>query len=69
MDITGEMATESLMEDTTTEESTMVTEMGMCFVFCYSDLSNCTGLVGNTQKKNQSGLFFISASKWMRSRW
>ncbi len=38
MDITGEMATESLMEDTTTEESTMVTEMGMCFVFCYSDL-------------------------------
>ncbi len=32
MDITGEMATESLMEDTTTEESTMVTEMGMFFV-------------------------------------
>lgn len=31
---TGEMATESLMEDTTTGESTLVTEMGMCFVFC-----------------------------------
>ncbi|XP_046873681.1 uncharacterized protein LOC124466062 isoform X2 [Hypomesus transpacificus] len=28
MDITGEMATESLKEDTTIEESTMVTEMG-----------------------------------------
>lgn len=51
MDITGEMATESLMADTATEDSTVVTEMGMCFVFCYSDLSNCTGLVGNTQKR------------------
>lgn len=50
MDSTGELATESLMEDTTTEESTMVTEMGMFLVFCYSDL-NCTGLVGNTQKR------------------
>lgn len=32
MDVTGEIASESLMEDTTAEGSTMVINSGICFV-------------------------------------
>ncbi len=39
------MVAESIMEHTTTEESTMVIKMGMCFVFCYSDLSDREGRI------------------------
>ncbi|KAI2660066.1 UDP-N-acetylmuramoyl-L-alanyl-D-glutamate--2,6-diaminopimelate ligase [Labeo rohita] len=49
VDIKEEMATEPIMEDTTTEESTTVPKIGMCFVSCHVDLSNCTGLVGKTR--------------------
>ncbi|XP_048051502.1 uncharacterized protein LOC125271507 [Megalobrama amblycephala] len=51
MDITGEMATESLMEDTTTEETTIFTEIGMCFFFFFFECTDDQPQMGEIQEE------------------